>query len=298
MIIAFVGAASLGLMLLWIWRILRLDEPSIGRWLVKVADVAAFLAFMILVARWDILGLRLRTVILLIAAMAALASLRRHRTRPWRAPTSWAPRERWPNLLSLTLMLGLAGAAASGLAPPRDARALACPLAGGRFVIGQGGGNRLVNHHAGHPAQAHAADILGVGPWGFRATGPLPRDLDRYAIHGARVVSPCAGRVIGLRDGLPDQTPPRSDPAHAAGNHVVLACGALRVELAHLARGSLAVVEGQSVAVGTPIGRVGNSGNTTEPHLHIHAVDAATGVAVPTTLGGVAPARNRLLVCP
>jgi len=48
------------------------------------------------------------------------------------------------------------------------------------------------------------------------------------------------------------------------------------------------------VRVGDLMGLVGNSGNTTEPHLHIHAVDPDTGAGVPITLDGRYPVRNRL----
>src|SRR5690606_13411712 len=123
--------------------------------------------------------------------------------------------------------------------------------------------------------------ITAVGPLGFRAKGLAPEELDRYAIYGASVVSPCAGEVVAMRDGLPDLVPPQTDPQNAAGNHVILACGDFHVELAHLAPGSIAVTEGARIATGDLIGSVGNTGNTTEPHLHIHAVDPRSGAGVP-----------------
>jgi hypothetical protein len=195
---------------------------------------------------------------------------------------------------SLLLMLGLGGFAVAGLLPPHGAHALGCPFAAGRFVVGQGGGNRLVNHHSGHWAQDHAVDIVGVGPFGFRVEGALPEDLARYAIYGAAVVSPCTGVVTTIRDGLPDLTPPERDPENAAGNSV---CGDIEVELAHLAAGTLAVAKGDRIATGDPIARVGNTGKTTEPDLHLHAVGAASGQAGPVTLAGRTPNRKTVLEC-
>ncbi|HET9069257.1 MAG TPA: M23 family metallopeptidase [Amaricoccus sp.] len=293
-ILAFVSVA---LPLLWIWRLLRLDEPSRGRWLVKAADIAAFLVFVTLIVRWDIVGLHLRTAILALAGVALVLSLRRHLARPWRAAGRWLAAERWSTLASLAVMLGLAGYAAAGLLPEAGAQPLACPLAGGRFHVVQGGANRLVNHHSGHPAQAYAVDIVGIGPGGFRARGLLPEELGRYAIYGAAVVSPCVGRVVAVQDGLPDLVPPEQDPANPAGNHAVLACDDIEVELAHLSPGSLAVAPGDELAAGDPIGRVGNSGNTTEPHLHLHATDATSGRAVPVTIEGMSPVRGRSFDC-
>jgi murein DD-endopeptidase MepM/ murein hydrolase activator NlpD len=229
--------------------------------------------------------------------VALVLSLRRHLARPWRAAGRWLAAERWSTLASLAVMLGLAGYAAAGLLPQAGAQPLACPLAGGRFHVVQGGGNRLVNRHAGHPAQAHAIDIVGIGPGGFRARGLLPEELARYAISRATVVSPCAGRVVAVRDSLPDLVPPERDPADPAGNHVVLACGDIEVELAHLSPGSRAIAAGDEVAAGDPVGRVGNSGNTTEPHLHLQATDAASGRAVPVTIAGMSPVRGRTFDC-
>jgi murein DD-endopeptidase MepM/ murein hydrolase activator NlpD len=59
-----------------------------------------------------------------------------------------------------------------------------------------------------------------------------------------------------------------------AGNHVVLAtAGARFVVLAHLRRGSLCVAPGDTVAAGHPLAECGNSGNSTQPHLHLQVMD-------------------------
>lgn len=91
---------------------------------------------------------------------------------------------------------------------------------------------------------------------------------------------------------LPDHLPPERDRENVRGNHVILTCGELNVELAHFMQGSVTVATGDRVAVGDPLGKVGNSGNTTEPHLHIHAVDPSTGLGVPMTFDGRFPVRN------
>ena len=57
---------------------------------------------------------------------------------------------------------------------------------------------------------------------------------------------------------------------------------------------------GDSVAAGQALGRVGNSGNSSEPHLHIHAVRAGTGSAldgeaVALTFGGRFPVRGSII---
>lgn len=112
------------------------------------------------------------------------------------------------------------------------------------------------------------------------------------------MLSPCDGEVTEVRDGLPDLVPPVSDRDNPAGNHVGISCGEVTILLAHLRQGSVEVAQGERVATGDRVGLVGNSGNTTEPHLHIHAYDAATGEGVEMAFGGVRPIRNRVFSSP
>ncbi|MFE0461586.1 peptidoglycan DD-metalloendopeptidase family protein [Kitasatospora sp. NPDC058965] len=65
--------------------------------------------------------------------------------------------------------------------------------------------------------------------------------------------------------------PPTLRYAPPYGNHVVLDTGDAVVKLAHLRPGSVTVTVGQHVEAGRLLGEVGNSGNSTEPHLHLHA---------------------------
>lgn len=276
------------------WRLWKLDEPSRLGWLIVLADSLVFMALILILGRWDMAGLWTRIAVIGLIAAAALVSLCRHTRRPWRVAEGrqfW--RRHMPTVASLMLFgIGLIYVVAVGLLGRHDPRSLAFPLEGGRFIIAQGGGNGLLNHHSGHTAQRHALDITAVNAAGFRVAGLLPEDPLRYVIFGKRVVSPCDGTVIATQDSLPDLPPPTRDRTNPAGNHVVLSCGDLRVELAHLRQGSVAVQPGAQVLAGELIGKVGNSGNTTEPHLHIHAVDPQTGAGVQISFDGVIPVRN------
>lgn len=286
-------AACIGIPLACAWRVFRLDEASRAAWLLAVADAASLSLLVLLVGRWDMAGYHARVVLLALFLAAVLWSSRRHIRRPWSAPPSIL-RSR-PQSVASVLLLGAAlGYVGYGLLPPEKPQELAFPLSGGRFVVGQGGGIGLLNHHHGHREQRHAVDITAVDSLGFRAAGLLPKALDRYVVFGAPVISPCAGTVVGRRDGLPDLAPPDADPEHPRGNHVIIDCGSFNVELAHLRNGSVGVATGDRLSAGDPVGRVGNSGNTTEPHLHLHAVDPERGVGVPVSFQGRHPVRNRL----
>jgi len=198
----------------------------------------------------------------------------------------------------------LAGAAGialaiAGLAPvvdgrttPSEAVSLAMPLEPGTYIVINGGRTEAVNAHLmtltgerflPFRGQSYAVDLIGADSLGFHANGIAPRDPKAYVIYGAGIIAPCAGVIVGATDGLPDMPVPQADREHMAGNHVLLDCKDDIVVLAHMAPGSVAVKVGQSVETGDLLGRVGNSGNTAEPHLHIHVQEAGTDN---TPLGG------------
>ena len=168
----------------------------------------------------------------------------------------------------------------------REAIEISPPLTSGVYFIGQGGGSSDVNHHFLNQSQRFALDILRLNWLTMRAWGFFPRRLGHYAIYGTQVLCPVAGVVTAVVDGLPDMDPlVQRDADHIAGNHVVIRCVSTDtfVGLAHLLAGSIQARVGDTVSMGQPLARVGNSGNTTEPHLHIHA---KTGGAPDSMLDG------------
>ncbi|WP_405992712.1 M23 family metallopeptidase [Streptomyces sp. NBC_00986] len=156
-------------------------------------------------------------------------------------------------------------------------RPLRFPLEGEWYVV-QGGG-RPLNHHARVPEQRGAVDLVGLGRYGTRTR--RDREPTAFAAYGRAVRAPCDGRVVSATDGFEDQdTRPggraRYQPAY--GNHVFIDTGREIVKLAHLRAGSLTVSQGDVVRVGQLLGETGNSGNTTEPHLHLHAERDGVGL--------------------
>lgn len=186
---------------------------------------------------------------------------------------------------------------------------LASPLATGSYFVANGGAALSVNAHAELLDQtvakhrpywgtAHGVDIVALDRWYLRADGLMPADPRRYVIFGRSVIAPCSGKVIVAVDGLPDMQVPRFDSAHLAGNHLILRCASADILLGHFRRGSVHVRVGQSVIVGEAIGQVGNSGNTSEPHLHINPQAPATadapfsGAPIPIRINGRYLVRN------
>jgi murein DD-endopeptidase MepM/ murein hydrolase activator NlpD len=124
---------------------------------------------------------------------------------------------------------------------------------------------------------------------------------DAHAIFGDAIYAPCDGVVIRVEDWLPDLAPPQVDRAHMAGNFVMLECGDagdVHVLLAHMRSGSVRAHPGDYVTTDNQLGEVGNSGNSDEPHLHIHAQrpgkpwDVFSGDPLPIRIDGRYLVRN------
>jgi hypothetical protein len=108
-------------------------------------------------------------------------------------------------------------------------------------------------------------------------SGPVG-SLSSYAYYGADVLSVADGVVVRTHDGEPEQTPPDFpppfDPETAGGNWLVVRIGhGQYAAFAHLQPGSLTVRPGDRVRSGQVLGRLGNSGSTTAPHLHFQVMD-------------------------
>jgi len=133
-----------------------------------------------------------------------------------------------------------------------------------------GGADRLHNYHVDAPPQRHAYDFV-IWNDGSTFTGDGTANTDYY-VYGQTVLAPAAGEVVHVVNDLPESLPQiETDADHPAGNHVILKVAENEyLFLAHMQPGSILVKVGDSVEPGQPIGLVGNSGNTSEPHLHIH----------------------------
>ncbi|MBA1149159.1 M23 family metallopeptidase, partial [Ectothiorhodospiraceae bacterium WFHF3C12] len=178
-------------------------------------------------------------------------------------------------------LLALAATALRGYYPPEAPGVdLRFPLDDGHYYVAAAGSSLLINHHLvtltddfrrDYRGQSYGVDITRLNALGVTALGIMPEDPGAYAIFGTPVRAPCSGRVSRSHDGAPDMPVPRRDLGRPLGNHVFIDCQDATVVLAHLQRGSVSVRTGQRVATGAAIARVGNSGQTTAPHLHIHA---------------------------
>ena len=184
------------------------------------------------------------------------------------------------------------------------------PFTGEWFVV-WGGRTLEQNYHAADRAQRFAMDVL-IYRDGVTHSGDTSA-LESYYCWDQPILSPGAGTIAAVVNDLPDNPTGETDAHNPAGKHVVIDLGNNEFAfLAHMRQGSVAVSVGDMVAVGDELGRCGNSGNTSEPHLHMHlqtTPDLTDGEGLPaqfvnylgpltvrgssTTLACTAPRRGR-----
>jgi hypothetical protein len=162
------------------------------------------------------------------------------------------------------------------------------PLRGGPWVVGNGPDNGAVHRRAFIPiagverlAQRFAIDFMRLDADGRSRRGAGTNNTD-FPAYGEEVVAVADARVASVVDGLVENVP-GSKPSLAitlatiAGNQVSLDLGhGLYAYYAHLQPGSLRVKAGDHVMRGQVLGRVGNSGNSSGPHLHFHVARGTT----------------------
>ncbi|HLL68572.1 MAG TPA: M23 family metallopeptidase [Micromonosporaceae bacterium] len=179
----------------------------------------------------------------------------------------------------------------------------------GTWIVENSPARRIPSHGTHAFGASHAIDFVKVHEG---RTAPV-RDwrsiltvepVDRFYAFNQTIIAPAGGRVVSAQDGVSDLVARRSplaripyavtQPSRArqgarglAGNHVILDLGdgGPYLVLAHLRCGTVAVRPGEAVAARQPLGRCGNSGNSTQPHVHLQVMDnvdpfAAAGVPI------------------
>ncbi|MEV4722659.1 M23 family metallopeptidase [Micromonospora humida] len=182
--------------------------------------------------------------------------------------------------------------------PIPDPVVLALPFRG-TWLVRNSPARRVPSHGTDLFATTYAMDFVAVRgrrtatvrDWRMLLATEPPQ---RFLAFGRPILAPAAGRVVAVHDGEADHEARRSPTmllAYAltqaarvrrgagavAGNHVIVELAGRRgyVLLAHLRAGSVRVAVGDPVDVGQELAACGNSGNSTQPHLHLQVMDAA-----------------------
>lgn len=165
------------------------------------------------------------------------------------------------------------------------------PLRGTNWLAVNGPSN--VSHHrrstvvldgTPHIGQRYAIDWVKVGK-DFKTFHGDPKDNRSYLCFGVDALAVGDGVVVEVKDGIPENVPDATPVVPitletVAGNHIDLDLGGgVFAMYAHLQPGSLKVKLGDRVKRGQVLGLVGNTGNSTEPHLHFQLMDRNSPLA-------------------
>lgn len=169
--------------------------------------------------------------------------------------------------------------------------AIAPPLRGAGWLVFNGCCDAMTSHRgailaingAPHVSERYAIDFVKLDADGRLFTGPVDQ-LGSYAYFGTTIHSVADGTVVSVVDDLPEEAPGKvpadSSPKTAGGNFAIVDIGGGNFAFyAHLQPGSLRVKVGDRVKTGDVLGLLGNSGNTTAPHLHFHVIDRPAPLA-------------------
>lgn len=149
----------------------------------------------------------------------------------------------------------------------RNQTRLALPFKGEWFVV-WGGDTVEQNQHQDAPNQRFAFDILKTDANGTTHKGDGSKNEDYYAF-GQEIIAPADGVVAYVVDGVHDNKPGESNRMFVPGNLVIIKHGENEYSLlAHFKQNSVRVKVGDKITKGQIIGLCGNSGNSSEPHLH------------------------------
>jgi len=170
---------------------------------------------------------------------------------------------------------------------------IAPPLAGTGWVAANGCCNPEITHRGSvqsvngalYDSQRFAIDWMRLDEQGRLVHGN-ENDVHNYSDYGADVLAVADAKVVSVLNNLDDQVPGRlPEPSSITietvdGNHVVLDLGGARFAFyAHLQKNSIKVRPGDTVKKGAVLGKLGNTGNTSAPHLHFHIMDRPSPMA-------------------
>ncbi len=138
------------------------------------------------------------------------------------------------------------------------------------WTVTWGGDTKELNYHVESEAQKNAFDIVITDRKGktFKTDGKTNED---YYAFGKELIAPCNAEVVLVVDGVKDNKPGELNPIYVPGNTVILKTENNEyLFFAHFKQNSIVVKQGQKLKQGELLGLCGNSGNSSEAHLHFH----------------------------
>lgn len=166
--------------------------------------------------------------------------------------------------------------------PARNTSKLQLPFKG-EWTVFWGGDTKELNYHVESQAQKNAFDIIITDGNGSTHKSDGKTNEDYYAF-GKEIFAPCDGEIVLVVDGVKDNKVGEMNTFNVGGNMAILRTVQNEyLVFCHFKHQSLKVNEGQKIKQGQLLGLCGNSGNSSEAHLHFHIqnvedMNNATGI--------------------
>jgi len=262
LLLTTLGLAFLSLYLLWKAG----GQPLPFSWPRLVTGLSLG-PFIYLYGTWVYLTIYAKHVFGVLFLLCLLTILFKKKTIPTALPALW--KQGIAVLFSVLFLLGTWLYFTGTTGKPRTV-GLAFPFKKGNYFVLQGGKGLPTNiFHYSLRGAIYAMDIVKLNSWGGRASTVFSRRLSAYTIFNDTIYSPCNARVVHAYSNNPDNIPPNMARGPKNTNQVLLETDSCYIFLAHLKMNSVVVEDGQWVHEGDALGTVGNSGFSSEPHLHI-----------------------------
>jgi hypothetical protein len=296
-------------LVLWTW--LR-RYSSLASMAAQLAVLVLYAAFIFLLGTWVFGSFYLRYLIVAAVLATFARTLLRTRGLPlFAAPPALGWAAYGTAAIAAVALAVLCVGALRSFSYPAAPVQLAFPFKRGSYAVFEGGNGRvspLMNYHYSSTMHAgkrtnvsmqYAVDMTKLTRWGNDAEGFLPADAGKYAVFNQAVCSPCEGSVAEIEDQWPNELPWNGKAPYNVGNHIVITNGDYAVLMGHLQRGSFRVKAGDRVAAGQELALAGNSGWTSQPHLHLQAMRVSAGSfwgweGLPVYFEGRNPVKNSL----
>lgn len=151
------------------------------------------------------------------------------------------------------------------------------PFKNGSYYIKSGGSNKWLNYHRSLDTIYHKAfDIIKINKYGYSGNSvfkPASRKEDLY-IYSDSVFSPINGKIVDIINSEKDHhIGNQNDFKDLQANGIAIESNGYIIELIHFKQNSIHLNVGDSIKPGEFIGLIGNSGQSGQPHLHIHALN-------------------------
>ncbi|MEG0239050.1 M23 family metallopeptidase [Anaerorhabdus sp.] len=165
----------------------------------------------------------------------------------------------------------------------------------GEWTVVNGGCEKKFSHSWGVPTQRYAYDFLIMDDNGKTNQGNVA-ELTSYACYDKNVLAPADGVVVSIGNICDDEKPFINGSMEAMakdirGNFILIKHAEKEYGfLGHLKPQSIEVKIGQKVYRGEVVAKCGNSGNTSEPHIHFHLQDGIgffTSMGIPITFENI-----------